>query len=105
MLAIRKPMERMLQVLISSAMVNEKRNVHADRVVALARENHQGQRGRSEEQLDDDVRGKNGLRAQRRGAQPFEDAAFAVDGDNGDQRQHRADGDQKRSENRQARRE
>ncbi len=74
--------------------------MNADRVVAFARQDHQGQRGRGEYQLDDHVGGKNGLRTQRRGAQPLEDAALAVDRDNRDQRKHGADGDQKRRENR-----
>src|SRR5260370_39985691 len=74
--------------------------MNADWVVAVASEDHQGQRGGGEYQLDDHVGGKDRLRAQRRGAQPLEDAALAVDGDNRNQRKHSADGDQNRHENR-----
>ena len=38
--------------------------------------------------------GEDGLRAERSGAEALEDAAFTVDGDDGDEREHRADGDQ-----------
>jgi len=58
-----------------------------------------GQCGRGEYQLNDHLGGKDGLRAQRRSAEPLEDAAFAVDGDNGDQRDHCVDGNQKRCKN------
>ena len=78
----------------------EQWSMNADRIVALAGQQHQGQRGRGEQQLDDHVGGEDGLRTQRRGAQPLEDAALAVDGDDGDQRKHRADGNQKRRKNR-----
>ena len=48
-----------------------------------------------EEELDDDVGGEDGLRPQRSGAKTLEDAALAVDGDDGDERKHGADGDEK----------
>ena len=81
-----KPMERMLQVLISSAMMKEShRDVGARRVVTLAGEEQQRERGGAEEKLDQDVRGEDGLRAERRGAEPLEDAALTVDGNDRDQ--------------------
>ena len=99
MLAIRNPSDRMLTVLKSSASVNDdQRDVGADRVVASAAEDHQRQRDRREEQLDQHVRRQDRVRPQRRGAQPLEDAAFAVDRDDRDQRQHGAHGDQQRRE-------
>jgi hypothetical protein len=73
---------------------------NADRVVALACQDHQSQRSRSEYQLDDHVGGKDRLWAQWRGAESLEDAPFAIDRDNRDQRKHCADGDQERHENR-----
>ena len=103
MLAMTKPMERMLQVLNSSAMAKEnKRHVGADGVVALAGQEQERERDGGEQQFDHDVRGEDGLRAQRRGAEALEDAAFAIDGNDGDQRKHRADGDQDGREYRQA---
>jgi len=47
------------------------------------------------------VRGEDGLRTQRCGAQALENAALAVDRDDRHERQHRADGDQDRREDRQ----
>ena len=47
-LAIRNPIDRMLDVLKSSAIVNDTgAHVHGDRVVALARSDHQGERQRA----------------------------------------------------------
>ncbi len=74
----------------------------ADWVVTLARKDHQGQCSRGEGQFDDHVGGKNRLWTQRRGAKPLENASFAVNRDDGDQRQYGADGDQDRRENWQA---
>src|SRR6202034_124533 len=77
-------------------------NMNADRVVPLACKHHQGQDGRGERQLDDHVRSQDCLWTQRSGAEPFENSPFAVDGDDGYQRYHRADRDQERRENWQA---
>src|SRR6202035_932412 len=54
-----------------------------------------------ERQLDDHVRGENCLWTQWSGTQPLENSPFAVDRDDGDQRYHRADRNQERSEHRQ----
>ena len=99
MLAMRKPIDRMLQVLISKRdRKAEQWNMNSDRIVALAGQHHQGQRGRGEQQLDEHVGSEDRLRAQRSGAEPFKNAALAVDRNDGDQRQHGADGDQNRGQ-------
>src|SRR5262249_33888897 len=65
----------------------EQRHVglNVDRVIPLACQDQHGQCGCSEEQLHDDMGSENRLRPERRGAKSPQDAAFAIDRDDGDQ--------------------
>ena len=101
MLAMRKPIDEMLHVADQQGNgEGEQGRMNARREVAFAGQKHQDQRCRGEHQLDQHVSGKDRLRAQRRGAKPFENAALAIDGDDRDQGKYRAEGDQNRHENR-----
>jgi len=71
-------------------------DMDAGREVAFAGQQHQGQGCGGEDEFDEHMGGEDGLRAERRGTQALENAAFAIDGDDGDQREHGADGDEKR---------
>ena len=53
--------------------------------------------------FDQHVRRQDGLRPKRSGPQPLEDAAFAVDGDDGHERHHGANRHEDRRQHRQAR--
>ena len=49
---------------------------------------------------DEHVRGENRPRPERRCTQAFEDPAFAVDGNDGDEREHGVDRDEDRDDDR-----
>ncbi len=61
----------------------------------------QEERRRREHQLRDHVSRQDGLRPERRRAQALQDAAFPVDRNDRDERQHRAGGDEQRRQDRQ----
>src|ERR1700691_5528814 len=86
MLAMRKPMDRMLSVEMRSASVKENRWTCAPggkkrrpAIMVIPRVAVGGS------SLMDDRAEENGLRPQRSGAEALENAALAVDGDDGDQ--------------------
>ncbi len=62
--------------------------------IAASGEEGEAESDGGEQQLDDDVCGEDGLRAQRSGTETLEDSALSVDGDDGDEREHGTDGDE-----------